>query len=161
MDGKWLLFSVCLFAAACLAPLPSSAQSAGPTAPYSAEWWYSQSGVPLAGLAMTNTNPLVGRPVEDRDNARIGAVSYVLYDPATGDNKYVVTSSSEYYGHLVTPVSNLRVTPQMVRIDQSREALLDQRHYSIEQLEEHYTPTNMREHVLAVPTMPRPASSLP
>ena len=113
--------------------------------------WFARSGVPERGLAMTNRAPLVGRAVQDSNGVEFANVSYVLFEPASGAVRYLLVSGPKFYGNILLPYSQIHVDETVVRASQPAAALLEERHFSVEEMEKHYEPVNMLEHAPIFP----------
>ena len=110
---------------------------------FSREIWGTQSFTPPAGLVTVRQGDLIGRNIDDAAGTPVMLIEYLLVDPATGDARYAVASSSEFGDYVAVPLSALRVTPSSVSVVATLRQLRRMPRYSLAALESRYPPTTL------------------
>jgi sporulation protein YlmC with PRC-barrel domain len=121
---------------------------------YSHGMWGAQPLRPAPGLVITTQSILVGRTLYDRDGASVSTITAVLQDPATGEVRYVVTSSSRFADDLVIPFGAIRVEGNAAYCSANLEALMSIPRYSYAYLSQTYPPATG---MVVMPAAPPPA----
>ena len=107
------------------------------------EIWGTQSFTPPPGLVTVRQGDLIGRNIQDASGTPVMVVQYLLVDPATGEARYAVASSSDFGDFVAVPVSALQITPSAVSVDITLRQLRRVPRYSLASLESRYPLTTL------------------